>query len=81
MTRPVPDCPQAHQDQRARHDLYRPGLGMILGARVLAEFGDDPKRYATAKARTNYAGTSPITRQSGEKKTVLARYQRLNGQV
>lgn len=54
--------------------LSQPGLGMILGARVLAEFGDDPKRYATAKARKNYAGTSPITRQSGKKKTVLARH-------
>ena len=40
----------------------QPGLGVILGARVLAEFGDDPDRYATAKARKNYAGTSPITR-------------------
>ena len=30
--------------------LSQPGLGMILGARVLAEFGDDPDRYADAKA-------------------------------
>jgi transposase len=57
-------------------DLYtsQPGLGVILGARVLAEFGDDPKRYVDAKARKNYAGTSPITRASGTKKTVLARH-------
>jgi len=54
--------------------LSQPGLGPILGARVLAEFGDDPKRYASAKARKNYAGTSPITRASGKKKVVLARY-------
>jgi transposase len=40
----------------------QPGLGPILGARVLAEFGDDRSRYADAKARKNYAGTSPITR-------------------
>ena len=31
----------------------QPGLGPILGARVLAEFGDDPGRYASAKARKN----------------------------
>jgi transposase len=57
-------------------EIYRsqPGLGDILGARVLAEFGDDPYRYADAKARKNYAGTSPITRQSGKQKFVLARY-------
>jgi transposase len=54
--------------------LSQPGLGLILGARVLAEFGDDPARYASAKARKNYAATSPITRKSGKKKTVLARY-------
>ena len=41
---------------------------------MLAEFGDDPDPYATAKARKNYAGTSPITRASGKKKIVLARY-------
>jgi len=54
--------------------LSQPGLGPILGARVLAEFGDDPARYASAKARKNYAATSPITRKSGKKKIVLARY-------
>ena len=54
--------------------LSQPGLGPILGARVLAEFGDDPGRYATAKARKNYAATSPITRQSGKARYVQARY-------
>jgi transposase len=56
--------------------LSQPGLGTILAARVLAEFGDDPHRYTTGKARKNYAGTSPITRASGTKTTVLARYAR-----
>ncbi len=50
-----------------------PGLGPILGARVLAEFGDDPHRYADAKARRNYSGMSPITRASGTRRVVLAR--------
>jgi transposase len=54
--------------------LSQPGLGPVTGARVLAESGDDPARYASAKARKNYAGTSPITRASGKKKTVLARH-------
>jgi transposase len=52
----------------------QPGLGPILGARVLAESGDDPARYASARARKNHAGTSPITRASGKKKTVAARH-------
>ena len=54
----------------------QPGLGPVLGARVLAEFGDDRHRYADAKARKNYAGTSPITRASGTRRVVLARYAR-----
>jgi hypothetical protein len=54
----------------------QPGLGVVLGARVLAEFGDDPTRYTGARARKNYAGTSPITRASGKKTVVLARYAR-----
>ena len=59
-------------------EIYRsqPGLGVILGARVLAEFGDDPGRYADAKARKNYSGMSPITKASGTKRVVLARFAR-----
>jgi transposase len=53
-----------------------PGLGTVLAARVLAEFGDDPTRYADANARRNYAGTSPITRASGRSLIVLARHAR-----
>jgi transposase len=54
--------------------LSQPGLGAVLAARVLAEFGDAKDRYASAKARKNYAATSPITRASGKKKTVAARF-------
>jgi transposase len=66
----------AHFGRHPEVEIYRsqPGLGQILGARVLAEFGDDPTRYPDARSRKNYAGTSPITRQSGKKKLVLARY-------
>jgi transposase len=63
-----------HPDAKIIRSL--PGLGTILGARVLAEFGDDPNRYVDAKSRKNYAGTSPITRASGKSHVVLARYAR-----
>jgi hypothetical protein len=56
--------------------LSQPGIGDITGARILGEFGDAPGRYASAKARKNYAGTSPLTIQSGKKKAVNARYIR-----
>jgi hypothetical protein len=54
----------------------QPGLGAILAARVLGEFGDDPHRYIDAKARNSYPGTAPITRASGTNRIVLARYAR-----
>jgi hypothetical protein len=53
-----------------------PGLGVVTGARVLGEFGDDPGRYDDAKARRNYAGTSPLTVASGTRKIVRARHIR-----
>ena len=71
---------EAYFGQHPDAEIYlsQPGLGPVLGARVLAEFGDDPSRYVGARARKNYAGTSPITRASGKKKVVLARYVRNN---
>ncbi len=65
---------EQHPDAEILRSL--PGLGLVLGARVLAEFGDDPHRYADAKARKNYAGTAPITRASGTRRVVLARVAR-----
>ena len=69
---------KAHFLQHPDAEIYlsQPGIGTINGARVLAEFGDAPGRYACAKARKNYAGSSPITRASGRSKAVLARYVR-----
>jgi transposase len=65
---------EQHPDAEVVRSL--PGLGTILSARVLGEFGDAPGRYATAKSRKNYAGTSPITRASGTRRAVLARHAR-----
>ncbi len=67
-----------HFEHRPDADIYLslPGLGDVLGARVLGEFGDAPDRYASAKSRKNYAGTSPLTVASGKKRAVLARHVR-----
>ena len=67
-----------HFETHPDADIYlsQPGLGVILGARVLGEFGDDPNRYTDAKSRRNYAGTSPLTIASGRKRAVLARHVR-----
>jgi hypothetical protein len=47
--------------------VSQPGLGPILGARVLAEFRDDPEGYSDARARKNYAGTTPDHPRFGQK--------------
>jgi transposase len=65
---------EQHPDAKVIRSL--PGLGMVLGARALGEFGDDPNRYSDTKCRKNYAGTSPITKASGNRKVVLARFAR-----
>jgi Transposase/Transposase IS116/IS110/IS902 family len=65
---------ETHPD--AKIYLSLPGLGRVLGARAMAEFGDDRTRFAHPKARKNYAGTAPITKASGTRKVVLARVAR-----
>jgi hypothetical protein len=65
---------EQHPDAKIVRSL--PGLGTILGARVLGEFGDDRTRFASPQSRKNYAGTSPITRASGRSHVVLARHAR-----
>jgi transposase len=65
---------EQHPD--AKVVLSLPGLGTVLGARVLGEFGDDRTRFSSPKSRKNYAGTSPITKASGHSRVVLARHAR-----
>ena len=71
-------CLGEHFEHHPVAAIYRslPGLGVVLGARVLGEFGDDPNRYTDAKSRRNYAGTSPLTIASGRRRAVLARHVR-----
>ena len=74
LERELADRFDQHPDAKIIRSL--PGLGTILGARALGEFGDDPNRFRDAKSRKNYASTSPITRASGKHRVVLARYAR-----
>ena len=69
---------EAHFEEHPDAVIYhsQPGLGTVLGARALGEFGDDPDRYTGAKSRRNYAGTSPVTIASGRKHAVVARQVR-----
>jgi transposase len=60
-----------HPDAEILRSL--PGLGVILGARVLGEFGDDRTRFPDAASRRRYAGTAPVTRASGKSRVVIRR--------
>ena len=53
-----------------------PGLGTVLGARILGEIGDDRTRFTDAKALKAFAGTAPVTRASGRKRSVTMRVVR-----
>jgi transposase len=53
-----------------------PGLGTVLGARILGEIGDDRARFTDAKALKAFAGTAPVTRASGRKRSVTMRVVR-----
>ncbi|MFC9916810.1 IS110 family transposase [Streptomyces sp. NPDC127197] len=69
------------QHPDAKVILSFPGLGMQLGARVLAEIGDDRQRFVDARGLKAYAGSAPVTRASGKKHHVgrrMVKNDRLN---
>jgi transposase len=50
-----------------------PGVGTVLGARLLGELGDNRNRYEDANELQCEAGTAPVTIQSGQTKRVVMR--------
>ncbi|MGA5442494.1 IS110 family transposase [Streptomyces griseoincarnatus] len=79
----VDDLTEAVEASFRRHPdaeilLSFPGMGVQLGARVLAEIGDDRARFADARALKAYAGSAPITRASGKKRFVGRRFIKNN---
>jgi transposase len=71
LAKAVEDAFPQHPD--AEVILSFPGLGVQLGARVLAEIGDDRTRFTDARGLKSYAGSSPITRASGKKSSITRR--------
>jgi hypothetical protein len=52
-----------------------PGTGPCLAPRLLAALGEDKSRFNSAQEIQNYAGLSPVTERSGQKKWVHWRWQ------
>ena len=50
-----------------------PGVGILTGARMLAEIGDDRSRFSDARGLRAYAGSAPVTRASGKSIAVMQR--------
>ncbi|HEY7126508.1 MAG TPA: transposase [Ktedonobacterales bacterium] len=62
---------QAHADQPIFNGL--PGAGKRLAPRLLAEWGDDRSRYASAESRQALGDTSPVPIESGKHASVQQR--------
>ncbi len=50
-----------------------PGAGRKLAPRLLAELGDNREVFQTAQSLQSFAGTAPVTRQSGKSRFVVIR--------
>ena len=61
-----------HPDQELFGSL--PGAGAKLAPRLLAELGDHRDRFDSAEALQCYAGTAPVTYQSGQFRKVHCRW-------
>lgn len=61
-----------HADSQIFNSL--PGAGKRLAPRLLAEWGDDRKRYAETRSIQALAGTCPVPWKSGEYATVHMRF-------
>lgn len=54
--------------------LSFPGMGEVTAATMLAEMGEDRRRFPTASALLAETGTAPVTRASGRSRSVHFRY-------
>ncbi|MEU6720428.1 IS110 family transposase [Nonomuraea sp. NPDC046802] len=53
--------------------LSFPGVGSVMGTRLLAELGDDPARFSSSRGLKAYAGVAPLTWASGGSRSVSHR--------
>ena len=51
-----------------------PGAGAKIAPRLLSELGSNREVFESAQALQNYAGTSPVTKQSGKTRFVSLRH-------
>jgi transposase len=61
--------------QHPDHDVFDslPGAGPKIAPRLLSELGNDPSRFQTHQSLQCYAGSAPVTKQSGKSRWVCFR--------
>ena len=69
----IAQCAQRHPDFPFFQAL--PGAGPVFAPRLLAAFGEQRARYASAAELQKYAGIAPVTERSGKKAWVHWRLQ------
>ena len=63
-------------NQHPQHELFGslPGAKKVLAPRLLAAVGSDPQRYGTQEVLQAFAGTAPVSYQSGNINKVRVRW-------
>lgn len=72
LTKAIERAVDAHPDAQAITPLFR--LGRICAAQIVAEMGDDRRRFASASQLAAEGGMAPITRESGKHRAVSFRW-------
>lgn len=72
LTEAVTETFHRHPDAKILTSF--PGVGPVVGARVLAEIGDDRSKFDDARGLKAFAGSAPITRASGKKTVITHRH-------
>ena len=70
--RKIEEAAAAHPDFFIFESL--PGAGAVLAPRLLAAFGSQRERYASAEELQTYSGIAPVMKRSGKKKWVHFRW-------
>jgi len=72
VDRKIEEAAAAHPDFFIFESL--PGAGEVLAPRLLAAFGSQRERYASAEEVQTYSGIAPVMKRSGKKKWVHFRW-------
>ena len=72
LDRKIEEAAAAHPDFFIFESL--PGAGAVLAPRLLATFGSQRERYASAEEVQTYSGIAPVMKRSGKKKWVHFRW-------